>query len=258
MFNFSKVGDKIAVIDKSTKYKRKNKIYMNTGKDAEDDKFIKQFDNISIDGDGEIMISPDKDMERSTMYVCGSAGSGKSYFISQYVQEYHKTFKNNMIYLISENDEDPAFDKLDYVKRIIIDDLHDNPLDWKEFQDCLIIFDDIDSIKGKLGKTVDELRDKLLKNSRKFKVSVISSSHDACGIKLKSVLNESKIIVFFMLNYNRSLKYLLENYLGMSKNVIQKLRKDSHTSRWTAFVKGYPSYIVQQKLITTVNKFEES
>ena len=258
MFNFSKVGDKIAIIDKSTKYKRKNKIYMNTGKDAEDDKFIKQFDTITIDGDGEIMISPDKEMERSTMYVCGSAGSGKSYFVSQYVQEYHKTLKNNMIYLISENDEDPAFDKLDYAKRIIIDDLYDNPLDWKEFKECLIIFDDIDTIKGKLGKTVDELRDKLLKNSRKFKVSVISTSHDACGIKLKSVLNESKIIVFFMLNYNRSLKYLLENYLGMDKNVIQKLRRDSHKSRWTAFVKGYPSYIVQQKLITTVNKFEEN
>ena len=56
--------------------------------------------------------------------------------MAQYVQEYHKTFKNNMIYLISENEEDPAFDKLDFVKRIIIEDLHENPLDWKEFQDC--------------------------------------------------------------------------------------------------------------------------
>ena len=41
------------------------------------------------------MLSPDKDIERSTMYVCGSAGSGKSYFVAQYVQEYHikKKFK---------------------------------------------------------------------------------------------------------------------------------------------------------------------
>ena len=255
MFNFSKVGEKVAIIDKSLKkYKRQNKIYMNNK--SSDDEFIKEFKNISID-DGEFMLSPDKDIERQALYVCGSAGSGKSYFVAQYVQEYHKTFKNNMIYLVSENEEDPAFDKLDYVKRIIIEDLHENPLDWKEFQDCLIIFDDIDSIKGKLGKTIDDLRDKLLKNSRKFKVSVISTSHDACGIKLKSVLNESKVIVFFMLNYNRSLKYLLENYIGLTKNVIQKLRKNSNTSRWTAYIKGYPSYIVQQKMITTVNKYEE-
>ena len=70
-------------------------------------------------------------------------------------------------------------------------------------------------------KTIDELRDKLLKNSRTFKVSAISTSHDACGIKLKSGLNESKIIVFFMLNYNRSLKYLSENLKKMSfKNYV--------------------------------------
>ena len=151
------------------------------------------------------MLSPDKDDERVTMYVCGSAGSGKSYFVAQYVAEYHKTFEDNLVYLVSENNEDPAFDKLDYVNRIIIDDMYENPIDWKEFENCLVIFDDIDSIKGKLGKTIDDLRDKLLKNSRKFRVSVISTSHDACGIKLKSVLNESKIIVFFMVNYGRSL-----------------------------------------------------
>ena len=170
--------------------------------------------------------------------------------------EYHKTFKSNPIYLISENDEDPAFDSKDYIKRIEISDLDSNPLDWKEFQDCLIIFDDIDSIKGKLGKTIDDMRDKLLKNSRKFRVSVISTSHDACGIKLKSVLNESKTIVFFMMNYNRSLKYLLENYLGLSKNVIEKLKNSK--SRWTAFTKSYPSYLVQQRLITTIPKLERN
>ena len=80
----------------------------------------------------------------------------------------------------------------------------------------------------------------------------------AIGRETKSVVNESKIIVFFMLNYNRSLKYLLENYLGLGKNSIQKLRKNSNTSRWTAYVKGYPSYLVQQKLITTVNNYEEN
>ena len=66
MFNFSKVGEKIAIIDKSLKYKRKNKIYMNNSKDTADDQFIKQFDNITLD-EGEFMLSPDKDQERTTM-----------------------------------------------------------------------------------------------------------------------------------------------------------------------------------------------
>ena len=106
MFNFSKVGEKIAIIDKSLKYKRKNKIYMNNSKDTADDQFIKQFDNIAID-EGEFMLSPDKDTERTTMDVCRSAGSGKSYFVAQYVQEYHKTFKNNMLYLVLKRMKTP-------------------------------------------------------------------------------------------------------------------------------------------------------
>ena len=117
------------------------------------------------------MLSPDKLNERTTMYVTGSAGSGKSYFVAKFCEEYHKTFKTNPIFLISENDNDPIFDSKDYIKRIEISDMVENPLDWKEFQECMVIFDDIDSIKGKLGKVVDDLRDKLLKNSRKFKVS---------------------------------------------------------------------------------------
>ena len=244
-FNLEKDGDKIAVINSD---KRQKKLYFSESDDGKEEIVLKPNE--------QFMLSPDKTCERTTMYVCGSAGSGKSYFVAQFCEEYHKTFKSNPIYLISENDQDKAFDSKDYIKRIEISDMDSNPLDWKEFSDCLIIFDDIDSIKGKLGKTIDELRDKLLKNSRKFRVSVISTSHDACGIKLKSVLNESKIIVFFMMNYNRSLKYLLENYLGMSKHVIEKLKNSK--SRWTAFIKSYPSYLIQQRHIITVPKLERT
>jgi len=240
MFNFEKNGDKIAVVNGP---KRQRKVYFSN----EDGK-----ESIELKDGSEFMLSPDKLMERQTMYVSGSAGSGKSYFVAKYCEEYHKVFKSNPIYLISENNEDVVFDNKDYIKRIEISDMFENPIDWKEFNECLVIFDDIDSIKGKLGKTIDDLRDKLLKNSRKFKVSVISTSHDACGIKLKSVLNESKIIVFFMMNYNRSLKYLLENYLGLNKDVVEKLKKSN--SRWTAFVKSYPCYLIQTKLITTIPK----
>ena len=243
MFNYEKVGDKIAVVNST---KRQRKVYLSDDDGKE---------SIDLKDGSEFMLSPDKMNERTTMYVTGSAGSGKSYFVAKYTEEYHKTFKTNPIFLISENDNDPAFDSKDYVKRIEISDMVENPLDWKEFQECLVIFDDIDSIKGKLGKVVDDLRDKLLKNSRKFKVSVISTAHDSTGIKLKSVLNESKIIVFFMMNYNRSLKYLLENYLGMDKHVVEKIKNNK--SRWTAFVKGYPCYLIQQKSIKTIPSLEK-
>lgn len=242
MFNYEKNGTKIAV---HNGLKRQRKIYL-----SEDDG--KELLEIN---DGEFMPSLDKTSDRATIYVAGASGSGKSYWVAQYCEEYHKSYKNNPIWLISENEEDPAFDSKPYIKRLIISDMDTNPVDFKDFSDCLVIFDDTDCLKGTLGKAIDSLRDKLLKNSRKFKVSVITTNHDACGIKLKSVLNESRMIVFFLLNYNRSLKYLCEQYLGLNKNVIEKLRKNK--SRWTCFVKNYPSYIIQQKTIATIPYLEK-
>jgi len=242
MFNYEKNGTKVAV---HNGLKRQRKIYL-TEEDGKEQLLI---------NDGEFMPSLDKDSDRAVVYVAGASGSGKSYWVAQYIEEYHKCYKNNPIYLISENDEDPAFDSKQYVKRLIIEDMVNNPIDFREFENCLVIFDDTDCLKGALGKEIDGLRDKLLKNSRKFKVSVITTNHDACGIKLKSVLNESRIIVFFLLNYNRSLKYLCEQYLGLNKNVIEQLRKNK--SRWTCFVKNYPSYIIQQKMIATIPYLEK-
>jgi GTPase SAR1 family protein len=246
MFNYEKNGKKIAVHNRTINgNKRQRKIYL-----SEDEGYEK----IEIK-EGEFMASLDKEEDRAVIYVAGASGSGKSYWVAQYCEEFHKNYKNYPIYLISENNEDPAFDNKSYIKRLMIEDMATNPIDYKEFENCLVIFDDVDSIKGALGKEVDSLRDKLLKNSRKFKVSVITTNHDACGIKLKSVLNESRQIVFFLLNYNRSLKYLCENYLGLNKNVVEQLRKNN--SRWTCFVKNYPSYIIQQKMITSINYLEK-
>ena len=41
--------------------------------------------------------------------------------------------KNNPIFFISEND-DPVFGSKDYIKLIIVEDMYENPLDWKEFE----------------------------------------------------------------------------------------------------------------------------
>ena len=251
-FNLEKCGDLICKIVDNPRYKNKK---VSLCKEKLDDD-IKQFDDMTLSS-GMFQLIPDKNKDRTTMYVTGSAGSGKSYFVAEYCKEYHKTYPTNEIYLISENDEDPAFDSLSYVKRIIIDDLHTDPLDWKEFKDCLIVFDDIDSVAGKLGKTINLMRDKVLKNSRKFHVSVISTAHNSTGLDLKSVLNESQIIIFFLSNYNRNLKYLLENYLGMSRKGIEKLRKLTD-SRWTAVIKNYQTCLIMLYIFLVIKYLDNS
>ncbi len=44
---------------------------------------------------GEFQLSPSKTMERVTMHITSPAGGGKSYFASQYIQEYHKVLPKN-------------------------------------------------------------------------------------------------------------------------------------------------------------------
>lgn len=253
LLNTEKIGKVICKINDNPKHK-KTKIFLSGSKDKIDSD-VKLFPEMKLEN-GSFQLIPDKSSDRMTMYCTGSAGSGKSYFIAEYVKEYHLLYPDNLIFLISESNEDPAFDNLEYVKRLPVDESWlSDPIDWNDFQSCLVIFDDIDSMTGKLGKEVWRLRDKLLKNSRKFKVSVISSAHNSTGTDLKSVLNESQIIVFFMSNYNRALKYLLENYIGMSRKGVDKLRKMTD-SRWTAVCKTFPNLIVQDKFISTLNNFD--
>jgi hypothetical protein len=249
MFNLNKIGKAVCSIQDNVQYKNKKIFICNDQLDDD----VKQFNDMTLKI-GKFQLTIDKEVDRSTMFVCGSAGSGKSYFVADYLKEYHRVLPKNPIYLVCEGLEDPVFDCLDYVHRVELDDVVTNPLNWLDFKDCMVVFDDVDGMVGKLKRVIYELRDKLLKNSRKYKVSVISTSHGATGLELKSVLNESQFIVFFMANYNRSLKYLLESYVGLDKKAIEKLRK-MKSSRSTTYIKNYPSILLQDKYITTIDNF---
>jgi hypothetical protein len=250
--NVNGVGRSIAIIKDNKKLG--NMTFSVAEEELEDNGINKGFEKLHID-DGQFQVIPDKNRDRDTIFICGSAGSGKSYWTGQYIKEYNRIYKKNPVYLISEGSKDPAFDVLKFIKRVKLDDdLINEPIEYTEFENCCVIFDDIDAITGKLGKYIYNLRDKLLKNSRKNKVSVITTNHTCTGLDLKAVLNESDTIVFFLKNYNRSLKYLLEQYVGLNKDGITNLRKNK--SRWTAFIKSYPNVIVQEKDIMCINSIQ--
>jgi hypothetical protein len=249
--NINNIGRKVAVINDSKKYKN---LVFSVSEDDEDDGLNKPFQDMQIK-EGTFQFIPDTDRDRDTIFICGAAGSGKSYWAAQYIKQYTKYLKDYPIYLISEGTHDPAFEKLE-IKRIKVDnEFISDPIPFTDFEKCLVIFDDIDAFTGKLKKAVYELLEKLLKNARKNKVSVIMTSHGCTGLELKPILNEADTIVFFPRNYNRSLKYLLENYVGLTTEYIKKLFK--HKSRWCAFVKSYPNIILMEKYITTLTKLQD-
>jgi hypothetical protein len=193
---------------------------------------------------------------RSVLYIAGASGSGKSYFTAQFLKKYHKKHPKNKIYVFSEGEHDPAFDDLDIVRIPINDDLLNEPVQYNEFHDCMVVFDDIDSLSGKFKKYVYDLKNKLCKLGRKDEISIIMTSHSPCdGVNTKSDLNESQIIVFFLNNFGRGNKYLCESYIGLNKEGIKKIR--NLKTRSVIYLKTYPNIILSDNEVGTLNYYNK-
>lgn len=243
--NFNEIGEEIAIIkDNDNKKKKQLKVYITD--DEDEHKHIKFFKELELSKNEKFYIIPDIKGDRDAIYIVGKNGSGKSYWIRDYVINYHNIHKKKPIYLFSSKKEDKNLDDLKYIKRVELDESFvENPLEYEELQDTFCIFDDIDALKGKLKDEIYYLRDTILNNGRSYKIDIISTSHDACGKINQTALNESHKIVFFLKNYNRTMKYFLEGYIGLEKEQIKKLRDNK--TRATTFIKSYPNVIIQER-----------
>jgi len=199
-----------------------------------------------------------KQDKRFSWYIAGANNSGKSYHLAKFLKKvFYKFFpKDYPIYLFTEKKEEEAFEGLQMKKIAIDESLVDEPFDYNSFENSLVIMDDVDAICGKIGKAVVELRNKLLKNARSIRTSVIITNHNLCdGNYTKSLLNECETISFFLKTYNKSTKYFVENYIGVSKEGVKKLRYNK--SRCTTYCKTYPNIIIQEHDIYTMNELNE-
>ncbi len=251
--NTSHIGQEVAII-KDDPLNKKVKISVSDD-DEDENGTVKYFKTLAIKK-GKFQVVPDPDKDRTSIFIVGRNGSGKSYWIRDYIKEFIKRFKDFPIYLFSSKKEDENLDDIKEIKRVPIDESFvDNPLEYEDLKQSLCIFDDVDGLRGKLRNEIYYLRDKILKNGRSYKIHIIATNHDATGKDVQACLNESDMIVFFMKNYNRSLRYLLESYAGLEKNQIKKLK--SNKSRATTYIKTYPNVYVQEKNITALDGLDE-
>ena len=243
--NISGNGQLVAII-KDDGLKKKNKIYV----DDDEDKY-ESFQSMHLKK-GRFQVVPDKKQFRNTFFIVGANGSGKSYWIRDYVLEFIKTFPTYPIRLFSSKNEDNNLDTIPQIKRIKIDESFvTTPVKYELLSKSLAIFDDIDAFDGKIRKAIFHLMDICLKNGRSYNIHVISTYHSSTNREISSALNESEGIVFFMKNYNRSMKYLLEGYIGLNSQQIKTLRKNK--SRSTTYIKTYPNVFIQERDINTAN-----
>jgi hypothetical protein len=242
-FNKSLGGKQIAVVVDGTKIKP---IFLH-----EQDIGSQGFSEYTAKGEEVIQRSIDPYTERQCEYVTGQSGSGKSFWTKQYVQEYHRLFPKRDVFIFSSLDSDPTLDKLKYIKRIKVNlpEFLEAPIGPAEFVDSLVVFDDVDVIRGPVGKKVQLLLDRILQTGRHHKVSVVYTSHTACnGLQTKQILNECHSLTIFPRAISgKAARYLFDNYLSLDKEE-QKMIK-AVPDRSVTYIKSYPSVLLSASRI---------
>lgn len=181
---------------------------------------------------GRFQLVPTSNLNNpDTIYICGAAGSGKSFYIAQYLSEFIKYYPKYRIYLFSQKTEDKHLDSL-ITKRIPLDKLPEANFEAEDFKSTMVIFDDIDVISDKKINTATfELVDKILEIGRSYQTFCLMTMHLASNREqTKRILNRCTHFVFFKKSAGRNLKYALENYLNFEpKEIRQLLRYDTNS-----------------------------
>jgi hypothetical protein len=259
-FNFEEAGELVALLE-NTEEKDKKKwkqLYINDGREACANVFkeIKLKDKPNL----HFQVVPNKKTERIIRYVTGASGSGKSYWTKEYADEYHRLYPKRDIYIISSIKEDKTLDKIKDLHRIKLDsqEFLTETLTAEDFKDSLVIFDDTDCLVNKAQKLkVDAILNSVLETGRHFNTEVVYTSHLACdGKATRRILNECKSVTIFPSGLGgKSIKYLLDNYFGLDKDQIKKIKKLN--SRWVTIQKGFPMLIMSDKECFVLNTDED-
>jgi septin family protein len=130
---------------------------------------INNFKGMRIPNNSNFQLVPDTSHERDVMMVVGPSGSGKSYFVKKYCEQYIKKFKDRNIYVFSNLKEDSSLDTLkNKIKRFKLDSsLYEDPIDVEDLKESCVISDDTDCIADKkIRQAVISLLDQCLEVGR--------------------------------------------------------------------------------------------
>lgn len=251
-FNYEE-GKQIAILKKRNdeKYKGK-KIFLNDPKQD-----VKQaYENLQAKDNEYFQLTSDPESERICLYIVGSSGSGKSHYATEFIKEWKKTNKNKKIYLISPITDDK---NINCLKPTRINPqsqaFFQEPPNCEDFTNSLLICDDIEAYDKPITQRIMTLINSILTTGRHHKVSLIFIAHNpTAGLMTKILLLESHGIVMFPKTMGgKSSKYLLDQYLGLDKNQIKKLK--NLKSRAVCILRTYPLTLISENEIVSLNNF---
>ena len=119
----------------------------------------------------------------------------------------------------------------------------------EELAESVVIFDDIDIITNKRQKeAVYDILNNILEVGRHHKITCIVTMHlPTNGRETRRILNEAHAYVYFPHSAGGKIKYLLQEYLDIDKQMIRYF-KGCH-SRWCCIFKNYPmAYMLEHEI----------
>lgn len=198
--------------------------------------------------DGLLKIYPTEDPKQiDSVYVTGPAGSGKSYFCSEFIEEYKKRYPKRPIILFSNKPEDEILDQWNPMRIPLNKNLVIDPIELEELEESLVVFDDIDQITDKdIQNAVWKLRDQILEVGRAKQISTCIVAHQITNYKQSRVcLNECSYVVMFCKSGARhGINYFLKKYAGLDKKTVAEIM--NLPSRWVVLKKTYPMCVIYQ------------
>lgn len=182
--------------------------------------------------------------KRCVAYISGIPGSGKSYFANSHIKNYKILYPENRVILFSVHNDDETLNYENFDEINIVDDTLDE-LDWKDFENCLIVFDDIESSQhARISKYVFGLMDTIIMNGRHRNISVFYLNQIMRNAgKTKCILQNASHYVFFPKTASQySLSRTLEAYAGLTKKQIEK--QINLDSRAVILHRCAPQYVI--------------
>jgi hypothetical protein len=213
---------------------------------------------VKIHDEGKLVPLPAKDY-REIDYVSAPAGAGKSTYSASLAKEYNKIFPNNPILVLSRLPEDKVIDSIPGVKRMLInEEMLNDPIDPNtEMKNCMVIFDDIDTIRDKaLREEVQRLREDIMEIGRHESTYCVSTSHMLLNYKQsRGLINEShRVTIFPDFTSSHHIERYLKEYAGLSPQNIEVVK--NLPSRWVTVQQKGPRFLLYEKGAILLNKMK--
>jgi hypothetical protein len=199
----------------------------------------------------------------SNLFITGAQGSGKSVFCKDYLKVFKDITKSAPVFLVSEGEKDEVLDPY-ITKRISPNKIVEENLLFSDFQDIaeeydglIIIFDDIDALpsdksNGFLKKKVYELMNSIINNSRKYKIHVLFTSHNALeGKYTGTMIRSCSNWVFFTNTINKNIEKCAITYFDFTLPQFKRLKElaEKENSHWISVATTIPKVIITEHSI---------